>query len=114
MYAIRSYYALFLLLFPLNGCPKPTKGPIAFVSDRDGIREVYTMNQYGGAVTRLTHGVDGAPNNLRPVWSPDGKKIAFRTDFPGNSEIQVINADGSNLKNISNNPATDVTPNWSP
>lgn len=32
-----------------------------------------------------------------PVWSPDGKRIAFSSDGDGPSEVYVINAGGSNL-----------------
>ena len=35
-------------------------------------------------------------NNTAPVWSPDGKRIAFLTDRTGRWEIWVMNDDGSN------------------
>ena len=40
-------------------------------------------------------------------------KIAFRSDRDGNSEIYVMNPDGSDQVNISNNPALDTRPAWS-
>ena len=41
-------------------------------------------------------------------------KIAFDTDRDGNYEIYVMDADGSNQTNLTNNPAQDGYPSWSP
>ncbi|HET9991591.1 MAG TPA: hypothetical protein VFQ65_23840 [Kofleriaceae bacterium] len=53
--------------------------------------------------------------NTYPVWSPDGKKLAFRRMIGEmNSEVFVANSDGSDAKNITNHPAFDGWPTWSP
>jgi len=51
-----------------------------------------------------------------PAWSPDGRRLAFENaESPENSEILVINADGSNLVNLTNNrDIIDLYPTWSP
>ena len=49
-----------------------------------------------------------------PVWSADGTKIAFESNRDGNSEIYVMNADGSEQTNITRNPAADTLPSWIP
>jgi dipeptidyl aminopeptidase/acylaminoacyl peptidase len=55
-----------------------------------------------------------------PSFSPDGKKIAFVLSESflekGKTETEVytMDADGSNLKNVSNNPGPDNHPRWSP
>ena len=52
-----------------------------------------------------------------PWPTPDNStisRIAFATNRDGNWEIYVVNSDGSNPHNISNNPATDSHPSWSP
>lgn len=49
-----------------------------------------------------------------PSWSPDGNKIAFTSNFDGNYEIYVMNADGTNEINLTKNPARDEYPTWSP
>ncbi len=41
-------------------------------------------------------------------------KIAFSSDRDGNQEIYVMNADGTNQTNLTNNPANDSSPSWSP
>src|SRR5690606_21644866 len=48
------------------------------------------------------------------VFSPDGARLAFMSTRDGNSEIYVMNRDGSNVRRLTNNPAIDVTPTWSP
>ena len=47
------------------------------------------------------------------TWSP-GAKILFAGNADGNSEIYVVNADGSGLVNVTNSPAADDRPVWSP
>ena len=46
---------------------------IAFSSFRDGRFDAYVMNTDGSGQQRLTT----KPNVLFPVWSPDGRKVAF-------------------------------------
>ena len=51
---------------------------------------------------------------LSPAWSPDGQNIAL-TDKPrGNSEIFIMNADGGDVRNLTNNPMADTNPVFSP
>src|SRR6185503_7112081 len=45
---------------------------------------------------------------------PSNGRIAFDSNRTGNDEIFVMNADGSNQINLSNNPAHDNNPSWSP
>lgn len=57
---------------------------------------------------------------LDPQFSPDGKQIAFQVteyDLPegkSNSEIYVMNADGSDLRQMTRHPEADYNPRWSP
>ena len=52
--------------------------------------------------------------DAEPVWSPDGNQLAFVTDRDGNDEIYIINVDGSAARNLTQNPADDWDPAWSP
>jgi TolB protein len=41
-------------------------------------------------------------------------KIAFRSERDGNPEIYIMNVDGSEQTRLTNNPASDVDPSFSP
>lgn len=87
----------------------PDGSKIAFVTHRDGNKEIYVMDVDGSNQRRLT--TDPAEDSS-PTWSPDSSRIAFVTDRDGNKEIYVMNADGSNQINISNHPGRDDDPAW--
>ena len=84
---------------------------IAFVSERDGNYEIYSMNTDGSELTRLT--ADPALD-AEPVYSQDGTSILFTSDRSGNFDIYSMNADGTNVIQLTDNPANDYTPTWTP
>ncbi|MCH7838355.1 MAG: PD40 domain-containing protein, partial [Chloroflexi bacterium] len=49
-----------------------------------------------------------------PSWSPDGTVIAFTSERDGNSEIYIMNADGSGQTRLTNHPADDRSADWQP
>ena len=51
---------------------------------------------------------------LSPAWSPDGSQIAFDSLRDGNSEIYVMNANGSGQSRLTTEAAADSEPAWSP
>jgi TolB protein len=57
----------------------------------------------------------GSPFNDDPAWSPDGKQIAFSAVIHGHREIYVIDADGKNLRQLTQSEHFDeLAPAWSP
>ncbi|HSL42606.1 MAG TPA: zf-HC2 domain-containing protein [Anaerolineales bacterium] len=73
--------------------------------------DIYTVRTDGSEETNLTN--DSA-RDTSPVWSPDGKRIAFISNRDGNENIYVMNADGSDLMQLTDDPAPDTDPIWSP
>ncbi|MFC1713526.1 TolB family protein [Candidatus Poribacteria bacterium] len=51
--------------------------------------------------------------NVR-AQAPEKAQIVFESDRDGNYEIYVMDADGKNQHNVTNNPAEDWSPAWSP
>jgi Tol biopolymer transport system component len=101
----------------------PDGRKIGFRSLRDGSGEIYVVNVDGTGLRRLTQLTrnpvsSGGTTFSAPVWSPDGHKILFVRSGWGhgltNSEIFVMNADGSRQRNLTRNPAPDDDPVWSP
>jgi Tol biopolymer transport system component len=85
---------------------------------------IYTANADGSDVRRLTEG----PNDSWPSWSPDGTRIVFSstrshpsvgTCVPGDdvqcpTDLYVMNADGSDVTQVSGDPSREFDPAWSP
>ena len=106
-------------------------GWIVFTSTRDGDLELYKMRLDGSELTRLTHtpGYDGGG-----YFSPDGKKIVFRASRPKGEkelaeyrellekklvrptrlEIMVMDADGSNERQVTSLGAASFAPAYFP
>lgn len=49
-----------------------------------------------------------------PNWSPDGRRLVYQSNRTGNSEIYVMNADGTGAVRLTDNSAVDENPSWSP
>jgi Tol biopolymer transport system component len=106
-------------------------GKLVFTSMRDGDLDIYTMDANGKNVRRLTTqlGYDGGP-----FWSYDGKQIVYRSHHPQTEkekadytgllkqnlvrptklEIWVMNADGSNKRQVTRNGKANFAPYFFP
>ena len=52
--------------------------------------------------------------NMRPAWSPDGKRIAFQSDRDGAFHIYLMDGDGGNVRQLTSGAADDRHAAWSP
>ncbi len=89
-----------------NGRPDWSPGgtEIAFASIRNGKSWVAVMAADGSNQKLLAEGKS-------PDWSPDGKQIAFsRSD----GQITVMNADGTNIRQVTHSATFKSGPSWSP
>lgn len=87
-------------------------GTLAFVSQRDGNADIYTMQPDGSELQNLSN---HPANDTTPAWSPDGSRIAFQSDRDGSQEIYIMNSDGSEQTLITQkNAANESHPDWSP
>jgi hypothetical protein len=75
------------------------------------VTNLYTATPNGRERTLI-----GPPNAYEPAWSPDGLKLLFTTSITAAvpSEINVMNADGTNVINLTNTPGiAERNPSWS-
>ncbi len=101
--------------------PFPTgfTGTLVFQSDLaspdnpQGRTRIYTMNLATGATVPITRGRDHRDES--PRWSPDGTRIAFKSNRGGNQyDIYVMDANGANAVRVTDHPANDNDPAWLP
>ena len=100
----------------------PDGSQLIFASDRDGNREIYSMN-----IAFVGGYYNWVGENLKNIsqdpyfdgdysFSPDGEKILYLKYYPENDnyDIFLMNNDGSDKKNISNTPWYEKKPMFSP
>ncbi len=78
----------------------------------DLLGDLYTMPIAGGMARRIT---EGMPFDGQPRYSPDGKSIAFVSDRSGAENLWIIDADGRNLRAVTQGDKSSfASPEWTP
>jgi Tol biopolymer transport system component len=84
----------------------PDRKEIVFVSGGD----IWSVAFSGGMAQML---VSHPATESRPMFSPDGKKMAFGSNRTGNGDIYVLNLETNSLKRITFDDTNDVLDAWS-
>jgi TolB protein len=89
----------------------PDGKTLAFVGERGGEFDIYTIPIEGGDETRLTtaKGLDDGPE-----YSPDGRYIYFNSERSGQMQIWRMHADGSQQEQVTSDVYNDWFPHISP
>jgi TolB protein len=96
-------------LFPNWG---PDYSNLAFMSLRSGKWEINIYSYTDGSRLPFPSFNTFAST---PAISPDGKQVVFSLRTPrGDTDLFISKLDGSDRRNITNNPAIDTSPTWSP
>jgi WD40 repeat protein len=91
----------------------PTGGAIVAegLGSRSGSLALYVL-QLAGALTLLD--IQGPVSEEQPAWSPDGTRIAFVCRWPVNTDLCIVNVDGTGLVRLTDDASHDLRPAWSP
>ena len=85
---------------------------LAFTGERQGKDVLYLMDV---ATASIKKRVDLAVDAVwSPVWSPDDRRIAFSGTHGGITDLYIVDADGKNLRQLTNDQYADLQPSWSP
>ena len=96
----------------------PDGRSLLFQSNRSGRQAIWMAEADGGNPRLLFDGGKVGSDPSTPVWSPDGRSIAFAMRPTGatdenESEIYVMAADASKLRRLTNAAGDDSHPHWS-
>jgi Tol biopolymer transport system component/formylglycine-generating enzyme required for sulfatase activity len=94
-----------------------TEGQLAFISDRDGQRDLYVMNADGSRVARLTH---SEADIWHMDWSPDGRYLAYVQGRVEEADVYVLDVEAvlqgeeAAPMRVTETEGFDGYPVWSP
>ena len=96
--------------FVTNANWSPDGSQIAFTAGVPTTK-VYIIDTDGNPDSLVTL-TDDEFRNDSPAWSPDGEKVVFYSNRSGNYDLWIINTDGTDLTQLTDDPFFDLYPNW--
>lgn len=91
----------------------PVNGHLFFHSDAASEFDIMSMDA-NGANPRITTYFPGRTTDLEPAVSPDGTKVVFQSNRGGYTDLYVMDADGSDVRQLTHDTTQDWGPMWSP
>ncbi|HEX6262250.1 MAG TPA: hypothetical protein VF097_05315 [Actinomycetota bacterium] len=91
--------------------PGGRDGLIAFSVQTEGGWDIYVVNPDGTGLRPLAV---GPHDEIHPVWSPDGSRLAFVTERGGAGNLHIVRADGTGRRESFGSPVEMFAPAWSP
>jgi len=92
-------------------------GRLAYVTYKGGSPEIWGQKKPGSPHERLypNSGVGTQGSCYAPVWSPDGKRLAFtQSDRRGNSDIVVLDVQTGRVRKLTDGGFINTEPSWNP
>ncbi|MDE0186179.1 MAG: hypothetical protein OXP71_12130 [Candidatus Poribacteria bacterium] len=90
----------------------PNGKSMAYVTTINRVSQIAVLDFNTGKRRQLTF---SPKNDVHPTWSPDGRRIAFSSNRDGDFDIYIMNRNGTNAINMTDNsPLHDGSPHWSP
>jgi len=99
------------ITFHLTGQVGVSDTKIAFVRNRNRVKEIYSIDFDGHGLTMLTRHESIC---ISPTWSPDGKNIAYTCFRKRNPNLYVYNFARKSSLILSSRDGVNAAPSWSP
>ena len=96
---------------PLIGARYPALSPEGDRVAFSYMGDIWLVSAEGGRATRLT---DHVAYDKDPIWSPDGKWLAFSSERMGNLDIYLMDADGGTPERITHHSGSDLATGFTP
>ena len=117
----RLLVLLFVILFQCSQLVAQSSNPLwmrynAIAPQGDKIAftykgDIYVVDTEGGVAKQLT---TNSSYDYNPIWSNDGKYIAFASDRNANFDVYVVSVDGGVAKRVTTNSASEIPLAFSP
>ncbi len=100
------------IIFKMTGEPGVSRTSIAFVGEKDGVKEIYLADVLGDHLRQITHHHSLA---VSPRFTPDGKYLSYTSYHSGNPNLYLTRLDQDKLtRPISQRPGLNMAPSWRP
>jgi len=90
----------------------PTGRQLAFVSDRGGSPQIYTIDAEGSNIQLVSFG--GSSHCDSPAWSPAGDRIVYVARVESIFDLYVLNLRTKQISKLTESNARNESPSWSP